>query len=194
MTRTDRLVGGLERTGRRLAISLAAAFVWVAPCQGQETVTEERALEVVRETMQAAEYCFLITLDETGHPQARVMDPFDPEPDMTVWLATDRTTRKVRHLRDDPRATLAYYDAENAGYVTMAGHIRLVDDPGERRARWNEDWAPYYPGGPTGDRYILLEFSPSRIEVMSFGLRFMDGPFAPAVLTRDGTEWKISAR
>ena len=45
---------------------------------------------------------------DLGQPQARLMDAFEPEADLTVWLATNARTRKVRQLRHDPRATLAY--------------------------------------------------------------------------------------
>lgn len=160
---------------------------------GQEgELSEAKVLEAARETMEAARYCFLITVDDTGQPQARVMDPFLPDDDMTVWMGTNVHTRKVRQIRDDSRATLAYYDATSMGYVTLVGAALMVDDPEERRKYWKPDWEAFYPGGPSSDDYVLIEFSPSRIEVMSFAHDVMgSGVFGPAVLDREPSGWAL---
>ena len=94
-----------------------------------------RVLEAARATMKAASNCFLITLDDSGQPQARLMAPFDPDPAMNVWLATNRKTRKVEQIRKNPRVTLAYHDAAGPGYVTLIGRARLVDDGVEAQPR-----------------------------------------------------------
>ena len=48
--------------------------------------TNEQIIEAARQVMISAHYCTLITLDEAGHPQARIMDAFEPEPDLTIWF------------------------------------------------------------------------------------------------------------
>lgn len=174
----------------RTRLFLAILFVTTLGTQRAQA-PQDRALEVARATMKAAAYCFLVTLDESGQPQARLMDPFDPEPDMTVWMATKPGTRKVRQIRRDPRATLAYYDAEGVGYVTLIGSARLVDDVEERRKRWKPEWQQFYPGGPTGDEYVLIEFTPTRIEVISVAHGVMEGSFTPTILEGEGSEWVV---
>jgi len=167
----------------------------VEPLLGQEgELSEAKVLQAARETMEAARYCFLVTLDDTGQPQARLMDPFLPEDDMTVWLGTNANTRKVRQIRNDERATLAYYDATSMGYVTLVGTVRMVDDLEERREHWKPDWEEFYPDGPAADNYVLIEFMPSRIEVMSFVHGVMGGAFAPAALDRKGSGWVLERR
>ncbi len=173
-------------------LKAAVLFVVVLPAASRaqgDTLTVGRALEAVRTTMEAARYCFLVTLDEAGHPQARLMDPFPPDADMTVWMATSLTTRKVGQLRHDPRATLAYYDWEREGYVTVIGVARLVGDIEERRRRFKPEWEGFYPAGPAAPDYVLIEFTPSRIEVMSLALEVGAGAFTPTVLARKGAEW-----
>ena len=167
----------------------------VKPLLGQEgELSEARVLQAARETREAARYCFLITLDDTGQPHARVMDPFPPEDGMTVWLATNANTRKVRQIQHDSRATLAYYDATSMGYVTLVGVARMIDDLEERRKHWKPDWEEFYPDGPTADDYFLIEFTPSRLEVMSFAHDVMGGMFAPAALDRKGSGWVLERR
>jgi general stress protein 26 len=150
----------------------------------QTEPTEDRILEAAREIMLSAHFCTLISLDARGHPQARVMDAFEPEADLTVWFGTHRMTRKVEELERDPRMTLAYFDRDDPGYVTLLGHARLVTDLDERTARWKDEWEAFYPGGPSSDGYMLIEFKPFRIEVMSIKHGIADDPqgFKPAVV------------
>lgn len=179
--------------GLKAAVSLVFVLPAASYAQG-DTLRLGRALEAVRTTMEAARYCFLVTLDGAGHPQARLMDPFAPDADMTVWMATSLTTRKVGQLRHDPRATLAYYDWEREGYVTVIGVARLVGDIEERRRRFKPEWESFYPAGPAAPDYVLIEFTPSRIEVMSLALDVGVGAFTPTVLTREGAEWVLAGK
>jgi general stress protein 26 len=122
------------------------------------------------------------------------MDAFEPESDMTVWMATDPKTRKVRQLRHDPRATLAYDLGGGRGYITLIGRVQLVDDEGERRSHWKSGWEAFYPEGPTGVDYLLLKFTPSRIEAMSIPENVGAIPFSPAILLREDSTWKLHER
>jgi general stress protein 26 len=118
-----------------------------------------------REVMQAARYCALITLDASGRPQARTMDAFPPEADMTVWLATNPKSRKVEQIRKDPRVTLYYFDASSQSYVTLFGRARLVDDVAEKGKRWKDDWKAFYPDRDAS--YLLMSVAPERLEILS---------------------------
>ena len=64
--------------------------------QSEENKNRNELISAAREIMLAARYCALITLDETGRPNARTMDPFEPEHHMVVWLGTNSRSRKVR--------------------------------------------------------------------------------------------------
>ena len=129
--------------------------------------TPEAIIAAAQDIMAAAESCALITIGADGVPQARMMNPFGPEPGLTVWMATNRDTRKVAEIRADARVTLVYFDAADPGYATLNGTVRLIDDPAEKRARWKDEWSTYYPGGPEGAAYLLIEFVPDRLEVVS---------------------------
>ena len=123
-------------------------------------------VSAAREVIAAARYGALITVDSTGQPRARLMDPFPPEADMTIWLATNPKSRKVRLLRTNPRATLYYFDPASLSYVTLTGVARLVDDPAEKARRWKEGWDMFYPD--RDESYLLIEVTPVRLEVVSF--------------------------
>jgi PPOX class probable F420-dependent enzyme len=140
-----------------------------ASAQEAARATPGRAevLRVARQVIQKARYATLVTVGEDGHPQARVVDPFRPEADMTVWLATTPRTRKVAQIARDPRVTLLYFDPAAPSYVTLLGQAELVRDPAERARRWKEGWAPFYKDRNRGDDYLLVKVTPLRVEVVS---------------------------
>lgn len=154
--------------------------------------------EAALATMRAARYGFLITLDETGHPRARLVIAYGigHDPDLTLRIATNPTTRKVAEIRRDSRATLAYGDVAGEGYVTLLGEARLQDDLGERRRWWDETLRPFFPAGPEGEDFLLIEFRPRRIEVMSFTHKIAAEPDAwhPAVLEWEDGRWVLRER
>src|SRR3974390_3074293 len=102
-----------------LPFALAASPAALAQDKPSSPADERaRLVAGAREIMAAQTYCALVTIDEEGRPQVRTMNPFPPEDDMTVWMATNTRSRKVREIRRDPRVALYYSDHANAlGYV-----------------------------------------------------------------------------
>ena len=149
-------------------------------------------LQAAREVIAASRYCFFITSDNTGQPQARLMQQFPPGPDFTIWMGTNPRSRKVAQVRANPRTAVACSDPDGPGYVTLTGQARPVDALPERRKHWRPDWDAHFPGGPEGPNYILIEFSPGRIEIVSgrhkIGVE-PGSPRPPALLLRNG-QWQ----
>ncbi|MCP4460011.1 MAG: pyridoxamine 5'-phosphate oxidase family protein [Cytophagales bacterium] len=123
-------------------------------------------ISAAREIMTKAGTCALITLDEEGRPRVRVMDPFLPESDLTVWFGTNPKSRKVNQIKNDPRVTLYYLDNSESGYVMIHGVAQLVDDPLEKKVRWKEEWTAFYPN--KSENYLLIKVSPSWMELVSY--------------------------
>lgn len=159
-----------------------------------EDVEVGKVLHAVLSTMKAEQYCFFITLDESGQPQARLVAAAGIEPDMRVWIITSPETRKVGEIRRDGRATMAFSDNKGEGYATLIGQARLVSGLIQKKALWKFEYGAFFPGGPEGNDSILVEFVPHRIEVMHFHLKIGIWPweFKPAVLLREGGMWILS--
>jgi general stress protein 26 len=134
---------------------------------GAAAPTRSAMLGAAHDLMRASRYCTLATLDEHGQPQARVVDPFPPEADMSVWMATKSASRKVAQLRKNPRATLLCFDAAKQGYVSLLGKATLVDAPAEKAKRWKPEWKPFYDDENRGADYLLIRLRPARLEVLS---------------------------
>jgi general stress protein 26 len=134
--------------------------------QKNETTNREPILTAAREIIQASGKCALITLDEKGLPQVRTMDPFEPESDFTIWLATNPKSRKVGQLRNNPNVTLYYADKNDNGYVSIYGSAELVNDQQEKNKRWKAEWKDFYPNQTDG--YLLIKVIPTRLEVINY--------------------------
>ena len=159
-------------SGRRLSWLLSLlAFATPAAALAQDkppspAAERARLIAAAREIMGAQTYCALITIDETGRPQVRTMNPFPPEDDMAVWFATNTRSRKVREMRRDPRVALYYSDHKNAiGYVQITGHAVLIDDMQEILKRKRAYWDQAFPGLKN---LVLVKVVPERLDVLNY--------------------------
>jgi general stress protein 26 len=123
-------------------------------------------MDAARNIMNTAGSCALITLDQEGRPRVRAMDAFPPEKDFTVWFGTNKNTRKVEQIRNDPRVTLYYLEDNEAGYVMIHGNAELVDDPEQKEKRWKEGWEAFYQN--KDEDYLLIRVTPKWMEVVSY--------------------------
>ncbi len=123
-------------------------------------------ITVAKKIMAGAQSCALITLDESGYPQVRTMDPFPPEADLVVWLGTKSTSRKVKEIRNDSRAALYYAARNGAGYVVLKGHAYLINDAKKKAKYWKEAWAGFYTD--KNSEYILIKLIPDRLEILDY--------------------------
>ncbi len=123
-------------------------------------------LSAARELMNAQQYCALVTVDSSGQPHARTMNPFPPEKDMTVWMATNSRSRKAAEIRKDPRVCLYYADHTKAtGMVALYGKAVLVDEMSEKLKRKRAYWDQAFPDW----KYLLLvKVVPRRVEVLNY--------------------------
>jgi len=156
------------------------ALLTVADAQVSPPPTREAIVQAARTVMTAARYATFVSLDSTGQPQARIVDPFAPEGDLTIWVATNARSRKVGQVGADPRVTLTYFDRAGERYVTVIGTARPVTDAQEKARHWKQEWAGFYKDTFRGDDYLLLRVTPSRIEIV-----------APALgMVNDAATWR----
>lgn len=155
------------KTARVLSILF---LLFSSSCQSQSKVKDDASRkqlqEAAREIMHSSGTCALITLDENGTPQVRTMDPFPPEDDFTIWLATNPKSRKVEQVKKNTNVTLYYNDKNNNGYVTLQGKAELINDQHEKDKRWKAEWKEFYPDRT--DHYLLIKITPLKMEVINY--------------------------
>jgi general stress protein 26 len=169
-----------------------AAFALSARSQVKPGPQLDRAslITTAREIMKKARYCALITLDSAGRPEARTMDPFPPDEQMIVWLATNPRSRKVAEIRRRHQVTLYYFDREDQAYVTISGLARIVNDPNEKAKHWKDEWKDFY--ADRNQSYLLIAVTPVRMEVVNQkqGIIGNSVTWAPPAVTFRSRTWK----
>jgi general stress protein 26 len=126
-------------------------------------------------------FAALITVDEQGQPRSRVVDAFAPEDDLTVWIATRPSTRKVAQIRSNPFVTLYYWDVDRKSYLSIMGQGEVIDDmPTKLRMRREADSASLYPDFPTD--YVLIKVTPTWLEGVLPGFRGDPHTWAPVAV------------
>ncbi len=141
-----------------------------AECEAQEKTAassgRDSLIAAAREIIGAQKYCALVTVDSSGSPNVRTMNPFPPDDDMVVWMATNSRSRKVQEIRNNPRVCLYYANHGTAtGYVSITGTAILVDDMSQKLKLKREYWTQAFPDW----KYLMLiKVVPERIEVVNY--------------------------
>ena len=156
------------------SITLTCLIAAVTEVTAQEkdntSVNRDSVISAAKEIISSLKYCALITIDSTGRANIRTMNPFPPEEDMTVWMATNSRSRKYDEIKKNSNVTLYYADHSKAdGYVTIIGKAVLVDDMEEKLKRKREYWDQAFPDW----KYlVLIKVIPERMEVINYKRRF----------------------
>lgn len=175
--------------------SFAVLFVFAAgtPLRGQVAPaappSRAQVIAAAKTIMQVARYTTLMTVGPDGQPQARIVDPFLPDSDLTIWIATNPLTRKVAEIRRDPRVTLLYFSPSTFEYVTVIGTAAVNTDSREKASHWKAEWATMYHDQNRGDDYLLLRVRPTRLEVVSArqGMRNDPKTWRPVIVDVPGS-------
>ncbi len=146
-----------------------------------------RALHLLRTNP----YGFLVTVDASGGASARLIQHLGVDDEAGVVVGTSPRSRKAADVEREGRATYAVEDRASFAYVALSGPARLVDDQEERRARWEPGLQAFFPAGPGGDDFVLLEVRPERLELVDFAGGVHPDPYGlvPAVLARSDRGW-----
>lgn len=154
-------------SGLALCLVLGARASLFAQVTPPGTPPRAEVIAAAKAIMQEARYCTLVTLGQDGQPQARIVDPFVPDSDLTVWIATNALTRKVGEIRGNARVTLMYFNSASFEYVTVIGTAALDTLSVHKAAHWKPEWNGMYKDQNRGDDYLLLRVKPTRLEVVS---------------------------
>jgi general stress protein 26 len=125
--------------------------------------------------METAEVVYLSTLDEAGFPDTRAMynlrrkSQFPSlahlfaghEVDLLIYLGANTSSRKIRHIRANPRVAVYYCDSKLYHSLLLQGMAELVEDGAIKAALWQPGWERYYPGGPEDPDYAVVRLVPT---------------------------------
>ena len=142
------------------------------------SIEEQKILKEAKQIIKDTYFGTLITIDKKGQPKARVMEPFSPDENFIIWLATNPRSRKVTQLKNNPKATLHYYNKTNFAYVSLYGNAFLVNDDSIKATKFKEGWEQFYKNQK--EDYLLVKFIPKTLELISISNKY----------TGDSITWK----
>ena len=144
---------------------VAALTVFASTAAVAQPRDSSALITAARQIVTAVPYPTLITTDASGRPQARTVQPAQPDSTWTVWIATNPRTRKVRAIARDARVALHYFDLKTLSYVTLHGRATIVRDRATKAAHWDTAWDAFYADRDTS--VLLIAVRAERLEVVS---------------------------
>lgn len=152
-----------------MRVSLILASVLLPTCFSAAALDAQPAAarldSIARRVVHAARYATFVTVDARGGPQARTVQPREPQARWTIWFATNPRTRKVQEVARNPRVALHYFDPTTDSYVAVTGRARVVRDRATKIAQWDSAWSAFYPDRENG--VVLIEVRAERVEVVA---------------------------
>ena len=127
------------------------------------TSDEQKIVSIMRDNYLHAN---LATCDG-DQPRVRTVSPV-VEDDMSIWVTTRSTSRKVKQLRENPKICLAFVELPDGDKAaTVIGEAQVIPDMEEKKRAWKLatfDLYEHFPNGPGSDDFYLLKIIPKRIE------------------------------
>ena len=106
-------------------------------------------------------------------PRVRTVSPI-VEDDMSMWVTTRSTSRKVKQLRENPKICLAFVEPPDGDKAaTVIGEVQIIPDIEKKRRVWNLapfDLYEHFPNGPDSSDFCLLKIVIKKIEWRESGI------------------------
>jgi general stress protein 26 len=129
---------------------------------------EQKIVSIMRDNFLHAN---LATCDG-DQPRVRIVSPI-VEDDLSIWVTTRSTSRKVRQLRENHKICLAFVEPPDGDKAaTVIGEARILKDARKKKRVWKLapfDLYEHFPDGPDSDDFCVLKIIVSRIEWREVG-------------------------
>jgi general stress protein 26 len=126
---------------------------------------EKIKMEKARQIIDSAYFATVITINNKGEAKARIMEPFRPEEDFSIMLATNPKSRKVQEIKNNSNMTIHYFEKNNPAYVTLIGKAEIINDSITKSTYFKKGWEAFYANRTSA--YTLIKFSPKQLEMIS---------------------------
>jgi general stress protein 26 len=132
----------------------------------QSAVNRDTIIIAAHEIINETSYCGLVTIDSTGQPKVRTMNPFPVKDDFVIWFATSRTSRKVKEIKSNSKVCVYFANHSAAkGYVTVNGAAEVIDDK-DMLIKMRRDYWESIPNWQ--NNFVLLKIVPKTMEVINY--------------------------
>jgi len=127
------------------------------------TSEKQKIVDIMKE---CCLFAFLATSDG-DQPQVRPVSPI-VEDDLSVWVATFASSRKVKQINQNPKICLSFVQHPSGEKSAMIiGEAKVTEDMEQKKRVWKlapYDISQHFPEGPESKEYCLLKINPKKIE------------------------------
>ena len=103
---------------------------------------------------------FIASTDSEGFPNMKAMlPPRKREGIHTFWFTTNTSSMRVSQYRENPKASIYFYDKRFFRGVMLKGTMEVLEDADAKEMIWQDGDTMYYPGGVTDPDYCVLKFT-----------------------------------
>ena len=124
---------------------------------------KQKIVAIMKETCL---FAYLATCDD-DQPRGRPVSPI-VEDDMSVWVTTFASSRKVKQINKNPKIRLAFVQQPRGDKaVIVIGEAEVVPDMEQKKRVWGLatfDLSQYFPKGPESSEFCLLKINIKKIE------------------------------
>ena len=147
--------------------------------QQRSNLSEEHALRVAKRMLQKSRFVLLVTNAEEASPSARLVQPVleETEKFYTIWVGTHPDSKKISEIKQNDCVTLVVHDDKHSAQLVLKGRASIESDDFLRRKHWLGVWRMFFPDGPVSPDYVLLQFVPDEMEILSFANSILPEPF-----------------
>jgi general stress protein 26 len=155
-----------KRSFLTFACLVVFSTVFCLKVNAQTTLNRDSIIVAAQEIIKETTFCALATIDSTGQPHIRTMNPFPANDELITWFATSMTSRKVREIKNNPKVCVYYANHNSAkGYVAITGIGEVIDDK-ELLIKMKRD---YWNGIPNWQNiFVLIKITPKTMEVINY--------------------------
>ena len=111
-------------------------------------------------------HAYLATCDG-DQPIVRPVSPI-VEDDLSIWVTTFSSSRKVKQLQSNPKICLAFVEQPRGDRAAVVfGEAHIVSDLQKKRRVWalaSFDLSQHFPDGPESKEFCLLRIVQDRVE------------------------------
>lgn len=107
-----------------------------------------------------ANVSFISSIDKDGFPNMKAMlPPRKREGIRHFYFTTNTSSLRVSQYRENPMASIYFYDKRFFRGVMLRGTMEVLEDPDSKEMIWQEGDTMYYPLGVADPDYCVLRFT-----------------------------------
>ncbi len=100
------------------------------------------------------------SVDQDGFPNTKAMLPPRKREGIKVfYFTTNTSSMRVAQYRDNPKASIYFYDKRFFRGVMLKGTMEVLEDAESKEMIWQNGDTMYYPKGVTDPDYCVLRFT-----------------------------------